>query len=110
MTDVRVRIRADAFGAPVSSGAILVAQVFEGHSPAVRVAGENVTFPFTVRLDLTGAADETFALYTLPPNVYWRVIITLARNRIIRNVVLPAGAGPFDFADLVDVDPATALP
>lgn len=110
MVDIRVQSLADALGAPVVTGAILIAQVFEGHSPATRVAGEDVTFPVLVRVNLTGAADEVFALYTLPPNLYWRIVVTVPPYNVTRNVVLPAGAGPFDFADLVDVDPTTALP
>ena len=87
-----------------------MAQVFDGRKPAIRIAGEDATFPAVVRLDLTGAADESFAIYELPPGMYWRIFVTVGSYTLSRNVVLPAGVGPFDFADLVDVDPSTALP
>lgn len=107
MTDIRIQTLADARGGPVAVGAVLTAQVFEGQSPATRVTGEDVTFPAIARLSLTGAADEVFALYALPPNLHWRITITAASYTLTRNVILPAGTGPFDFADLVDVNPTT---
>ena len=110
MTDVRIQALIDALGAPIASGGVLTAQVFEGRKPAVRISGEDATFPVVVRLDLTGAAEESFAIYELPPTMYWRIFVTVGSYTVSRNVVLPAGAGPFDFADLVDVNPVTVLP
>lgn len=111
MADIRVQTLADALGVPTMAAATLTAQVFEGLLPVVRVAGELVTFPEPAELKLTGAPGETFPLYVLPPGLYWRIAVrTGLAYALTRNVVLPAGSGPFDFADLVDVDPTTALP
>lgn len=110
MADVRVQTLADALGVPAGVGATLRVQVYEGLFPAVRVAGELVTFPVEAQQVLTGSPGEVFALYTLPPNLYWRVTVHGASFAVVRNVILPAGSGPFDFADLVDVNPTTALP
>lgn len=110
MADVRVQALADEFGTPVAVGATLRVQVYEGLFPATRVVEESVTFPVEDQMVLTGLPDETFALYTLPAGFYWRVTVHWSQYVIVRNVVLPAGSGPFDFADLVDVNPMSALP
>lgn len=110
MPDVRMQTLVDALGVPAPIGATLILQAYEGLSPAVHVEGDEVTFPIQVEKEFTGALNEMFALYVLPPGFYWRLIVSGPSYAVIRNVVLPAGSGPFDFADLVDVDPLTTLP
>jgi hypothetical protein len=102
----------DILGGTDPVNATLVAVVYRGTSPAIRVDGADVTFPAKVRLAIVdGVPSENLILSTLPAGCHWKVDI-YPKNLIPlhKHVTVPAGNGPFDFDELVTVIPTTALP
>jgi hypothetical protein len=102
----------DALGGTEAVNATVTAYVYRGTNRAVRVSGEDVIFPAPVTVDIIdGIPQENFELLTLPAECHWKIIVWSDKNTPLRrDVTVPAGAGPFDFDELVDVDPSTALP
>ncbi len=112
MATINLTTLKDILGGTDLLNAALVATVYRGISPAIRVDGADVTFPAKVRVAIVdGVPSEAFVLFSLPAEYHWKIAI-YPKNLLPlhRHVILPAGAGPFDFDELVDVDPSTALP
>jgi hypothetical protein len=78
----------------------------------VRVLDDEVIFPAQVNVKFVdGEPEEPIELETPPADCYWSIRIKGPERVLLRtNVILPAGAGPFDFDELIEVDPTTALP
>ena len=108
MTTIRLRSLIDALPAPVPADTIIRAQRWAGHEPVVLLDGDAVTFPENVAVPLTGSIDvpATDGRYC----IRWTLNSPARGIRpLIRYTSIPTG-GPVDFADLVDVDPATFEP
>jgi hypothetical protein len=102
----------DVLGGTTPVNASVSAYVYRGATRAIRLSGDDVIFPGPVSVDIVnGVVSTNLILTAIPADCYWRIIIwTDQKSPLRRNVILPAGAGPFDFDELIDVDPSTALP
>lgn len=102
----------DILGGTELIDATVTAYVAKNGARAVRYADDEVIFPAPVVVEIVaGVVEEDFELLTLPAEYYWNLVIT-TDNKIPlrRTVVVPGNVGPYDFDELVDVDPNTALP
>jgi len=102
----------DILGGTTPVNATVSAYVYRGTQRAVRYSGEDVIFPAPVTIDIiNGTPQPDLQLAAIPADCYWKIIIwSDSRSPLRRDVILPAGAGPFDFDELVDVDSTTNLP
>jgi len=102
----------DVLGGTTPVNASVSAYVYRGATRAIRLSGDDVIFPGPVSVEIVnGVVSTNFNLAAIPADCYWRIIIwTDQKSPLRRNVILPAGAGPFDFDQLIDVNPSTALP
>jgi hypothetical protein len=102
----------DILGGTTPINATVSAYVYRGTQRAVRYSGEDVIFPAPVTIDIiNGTPQPDLQLAAIPADCYWKIIIwSDSRSPLRRDVIVPAGAGPFDFDELIDVDPSTALP
>ena len=112
MATINLTTLKDILGGTDLLNAALVATVYRGTSPAIRVDGADVTFPAKVRLAIVdGVPSEDLILVSLPLDCHWKIDI-YPKNLLPlhRHVILPAGNGPFDFEELIIVNPTTTLP
>lgn len=102
----------DVLGGTEAVNGTVTAYVYRGTQRAIRMSGEDVVFPAPVTVELiNGIPQDDFELTSIPVDCYWKIIVWAdSKSPLRRDVILPAGAGPFDFDELVDVDPSTALP
>lgn len=102
----------DILGGTTPVNATVSAYVYRGTSRAIRMSGEDVIFPAPVVVEvIDGVPADDLVLSVLPADCYWKLIIwTDQKSPLRRNVVVPGNVGPYDFDELVDVDPATTLP
>jgi len=102
----------DILGGTSPVSATISAYVYRGGQRAVRYVGEDVIFPAPVTVDIiNGVPQHDLNLATIPIDCYWKIIVwSDSKTPLRRDVILPAGTGPFDFDELVDIDPSTALP
>lgn len=108
MPVVRIESLRDVPGGTSSTRVDVVAQVYRNDRPAIRVLTDDVVIPSRIEAAVTGAGSIT--LSHIPADCYWRVSFRTRTVYFRRTVILPSGPGPFDFDDLIDVDPQTALP
>ncbi len=107
MPQILLTSLADALGGPVPVGAKLTATATRARS-----AGDTVVANRPVKVDLSGGVPETpLLLDATGPGWCWHLRLTFADSGIVvvRWVSVPSD-GPVEWADLVDVDPATLLP
>ena len=112
MAVVNLTTLQDILGGTEPINATVTAYVCKGGARVVRIDGDEVIFPAPVVVEVVnGAPTQPFELLVLPVGVYWKILIS-TDNKIPlrRNVVLPGNVGPYDFEDLIDVDPGTSLP
>jgi len=97
----------DALGGATVTTATFKAEARRAGRRAVRVEAALVTFPIQLTASWDGSGwDHTPALYPLPADCYWNVVVAAKGNRLERNTVLPGGSSDtVDFADLIDVTP-----
>lgn len=101
----------DALGGPAATPATFKAEARRAGRRATRVDGATVAFATELTATWDGAAwDAIPRLYPLPVDCYWNVKLAAAGNRLERNVILPDGADPVAFGDLIAVTPDTAAP
>jgi hypothetical protein len=102
----------DALGGvtPVTATVTAIASLATRSVP--RVSGEQIIFPQEIKVKIiNGVPQNQLELTTLPPNYYWELDVFHAGDAPYRlNVVVPSGDGPFNFSELIVVDPSTALP
>ena len=112
MPIVNVTTLQDILGGTATTDAIFTAYMMRSGTRAVRVQDEEVIFPAQVNVKFVdGEPEEQIELEAPPVNCYWSIRIKGPERVLLRtNVILPAGAGPFDFDELIEVDPETALP
>lgn len=102
----------DALGGSTPVSSTVTAIATRGDVSIPRVSGSAITFPQEVKIQIiNGVPQGTFNLVSLPANYYWKLDVFHAGHAPYRlNVVVPSGAGPFNFSELIIVDPATAIP
>lgn len=102
----------DVLGGTEAVNGTVTAYVYRGTQRAVRMSGEDVIFPAAVTVELlNGVAQDVFTLSAIPADCYWKIIVwSDSKSPLRRDVILPVGAGPFDFDELVDIIPTTNLP
>jgi len=115
MPVIRIAALGDDLGAAKPTSAYFVATVFEaGSKRAVRVEGAEVTFPLQVTAEISATGVTEISLEDLPEEYWWHLSAGVIDGKrdlsVIRDVVFPEGAGPFDFKVLVDIDPDTREP
>lgn len=108
MPEIRIDPLRDAPGGAVSSRLDFIAQAHRGGGPAIRVSADEVTFPVKVKKTFDEAG--TILLSELPADCYWEIQIISSSFKQTRTVVFPGAVGPYDYEDLVDVDPISTLP
>jgi hypothetical protein len=98
-------------GSVTSSAASFRAVAMRAGRGAVRVQAANVTFPTEVTASWVGGGwDALPQLYVLPADCYWAVRVAAAGSRLEGAYILPDGADPVDFGDLIAVSPTTGGP
>lgn len=102
----------DILGGTAPVNANVSAYVYRGATRAIRLSGEDVIFPGPVSIDIVnGVTSADFILPNIPIDCYWKIIIwTDQKSPLRRDVIVPAGSGPFDFDELIDIIPTTNLP
>ena len=108
MPVVRIESLRDVPGGTSSTRVTVTAQVYRKDKPAVRVATDDVVIPTRMEKAITGEGSIT--LSQIPADCNWRISFRTRDIYIRRHVVFPAGSGPFDFDELIDVDPSSSLP
>lgn len=112
MAVVNLTTLQDVLGGTQAVDAIVTAIIYRGDKQAIRIVDDEVIFPEPVRVKIVaGVPVEPFILLPLDPDCHYKLDVFVDGTYPYRaNVILPAGAGPFDISELVVVDPATALP
>jgi hypothetical protein len=112
MPIINVTTLQDILGGTAPADALFTAYMMRASSRAVRVQDDEVIFPAQVYVKFVdGEPEEPIELETPPADCYWSIRIKGPERVLLRtNVILPLGAGPFDFDELIEVIPETALP
>ena len=111
MPVINLTVLQDVLGSTEPVDAVITATVNRASVDAYRIDNQFIIFPRDIKINVTaGEPDVPFVLTVLPASYYWHIdIFVNGEAPVRRTVVLPGNAGPYDFEDLVDVDPATAL-
>jgi hypothetical protein len=111
MAIINIHTLIDVLGGLGVTDAKIVATASSGGKAATRNVNADVVFPKRIELAIVdGDPVDDFELIQLPVGMYWSVgVYVNGLTNFKRTVRLPDGAGPFDFDQLVDVDPTTAL-
>lgn len=112
MAIINLTVLKDILGGTTPVNATLTATVNRALYDSYRIDGENVIFPNDIDIQIVnGEPTAPFELSVLPANYYWHItIFTLNKAPLRRSVIVPGNAGPYDFDELIDVVPETALP
>lgn len=112
MPVINIEVLQDVWGGSEVTDARITATVNRASIDAYRVNNQFVIFPRDLVIPVVdGAPTQPFVLTTLPPSYYWHIdVFVNGEAPLRRTVIVPEGDGPFDFEDLVDVDPGTAQP
>lgn len=107
MTRVRIALRAPA-GAATDRHAV---GQLEWSPTARRVVGGVTVLPAGFVVPLDGSADPTIDVAATAPGWAWRVVERMAGGSARpRHLTVPATDALVDYADLIEVDPATLQP
>ena len=112
MPVINITVLQDILGGTEVADAVITATVNRASIDAYRVSTRFVVFPRDIKINVTaGEPDVPFVLTTLPASYYWHIdVFVNGEAPLRRTVIVPEGSGPFDFEDLIDVDPGTAQP
>lgn len=112
MALINISTMIDVLGGTGVTDAKIVATASSANKPATRQSSATVIFPKRIELDVvSGIPVDDFELTSLPVGMYWSIgvfVNGLTTHR--RTVIIPSGDGPFDFDELIDIDPDTSLP
>lgn len=105
MPVIQLSVKTDAPGeALIPQAARLIVEM----RPAYRMEEADVVVAGPIPFDLVnGLPAGDITLLRPPPGCWWHIVLQKGNGaRILaRDVVFPEGVGPFDFADLIDIDP-----
>ena len=109
---INIEVLQDILGGTEVVDAHITATVNRASIDAYRIDNQFVIFPRDIVIPVVdGIPTVPFVLTTLPPSYYWHIdVFVNGEAPVRRTVIVPDGDGPFDFEDLVDVTPETALP
>jgi hypothetical protein len=109
---INLTVLQDVLGSTEPVDAVITATVNRASVDAYRINNQFIIFPRDIKINVTaGEPDVPFVLTTLPASYYWHIdIFVNGEAPVRRSVIVPSGTGPFDFDELVDVTPETALP
>lgn len=111
MPVINLTVLQDVLGSTEPVDAVITATVNRASIDAYRINNQFVIFPRDIKINVTaGEPDVPFVLTVLPAGYYWHIVVSTAGEAPVRRtVVVPSNVGPYDFEDLIDVDPTTAL-
>lgn len=112
MPVVNISLLQDVNGTTTPVDGTIVATVNRALVDAYRIDNQFIIFPKDIEIAVVAGTPTTnLVLTVLPAGYYWHIVVSIAGEAPVRRtVILPEGAGPFDFEDLIDVNPETALP
>jgi hypothetical protein len=109
---INITVLQDILGGTEVADAVITATVNRDSIDAYRVNNRFIVFPRDIKITVTNGEPEVpFVLTALPVSYYWHIdVFVNGEAPVRRSVIVPDGDGPFDFDELVDVTPETALP
>lgn len=112
MPVINIQVLQDVWGDAETVDARITATVNRASIDAYRVNNQFVIFPKDLVISVVnGLPTRPFVLTALPISYYWHIdVFVNGEAPVRRTVIVPDGDGPFDFEDLIDVDPGTAQP
>lgn len=112
MPVINIEVLQDIWGGSQDVDARITATVNRASIDAYRVNNQFVIFPRDLIIPVVnGFPTQPFVLTALPPSYYWNIDIFVSGEAPVRRtVIVPGNVGPYDFDELVDVLPETALP
>ena len=111
MPVINIQLLQDINGTTTPVDGTIVATVNRALVDAYRVDNQFIIFPKDIEIAvIAGAPTTDLVLTVLPAGYYWHIVVSTAGEAPVRRtVVVPGNVGPYDFEDLIDVDPTTAL-
>ena len=112
MPVINLTVLQDVLGSTEPVDAVITATVNRASVDAYRIDNQFIIFPRDIKINVVAGQPEVpFVLTVLPASYYWHIDIFVAGEAPVRRtVILPGNVGPYDFDELVDVTPETALP
>lgn len=112
MPVINLTVLQDVLGSTEPVDAVITATVNRASVDAYRIDNQFIIFPRDIKINVTaGEPDVPFVLTVLPASYYWHIDIFVSGEAPVRrSVIVPGNAGPYDFDQLIDVAPETALP
>ena len=112
MPVINIEVLQDILGGTEVVDASITATVNRASIDAYRIDNQFVIFPRDIKIPVVnGQPTVPFVLTVLPPSYYWHVdVFVNGEAPVRRTVIVPGNVGPYDFEDLVDVVPESALP
>lgn len=112
MPVINLTVLQDILGSTTPVDAVITATVNRASIDAYRIDNQFIIFPRDIKINVVdGQPVVPFVLTVLPPSYYWHIDIFVSGEAPVRRtVIVPGNVGPYDFEDLIDVLPETALP
>ena len=112
MPVINLTVLQDVLGSTEPVDAVITATVNRASIDAYRINNQFVIFPRDIKINVVAGEPEVpFVLTVLPASYYWHIDIFVSGEAPVRRtVIVPGNEGPYDFDELVDVTPETALP
>lgn len=112
MPVINITVLQDILGGTEVVDAYITATVNRASIDAYRIDNQFVIFPRDIKIPVVnGEPTVPFVLTVLPPSYYWHIdVFVNGEAPVRRSVIVPGNVGPYDFEDLIDVIPETALP
>jgi len=109
---INLTVLQDVLGSTEPVDALITATVNRASIDAYRIDNQFIIFPRDIKINVVeGEPEVPFVLTVLPASYYWHIDIFVAGEAPVRrSVIVPGNAGPYDFDELTDVVPETALP
>jgi hypothetical protein len=109
---INLTVLQDVLGSTEPVDAVITATVNRASVDAYRIDNQFIIFPRDIKINVVeGEPEVPFVLTVLPASYYWHIDIFVAGEAPVRrSVIVPGNAGPYDFDELIDVVPETALP
>lgn len=112
MPVINIEVLQDILGGTEVVDASITATVNRASIDAYRIDNQFVIFPRDIVIPVVnGEPTVPLVLTVLPPSYYWHIdVFVNGEAPVRRSVIVPGNVGPYDFEDLIDVLPESALP
>lgn len=112
MPVINITVLQDILGGTEVVDAHITATVNRASIDAYRIDNQFVIFPRDIVIPVVdGEPTVPLVLTVLPPSYYWHIdVFVNGEAPVRRTVIVPGNVGPYNFEDLIDVDPGTSLP